>query len=163
MFDDSMQKKLLFHAFQVKFKLYINSVIALVTLKLSIGSNKLLKVYMKQFILSIGYRKNFKVKPKFDCHSHSKKFQWQIEDEAVQKEDEQLRAVAHMRCPETLLPSLVQASQRQGLGDTARPPAQCTPREGPARSSSLVTQHSEWWKKAKKLRVCHLNAFSPLI
>ena len=45
-----------------------------------------------------------------------------IKDEAVQKEDEQLRAVAHMRCPETLLPSLVQAPQRQGLGDTAHPP-----------------------------------------
>ena len=36
----------------------------------------------------------------------------QIEDEAAQREDEQLRAVAQMRCPETLLPPLVQASRR---------------------------------------------------
>ena len=58
--------------FKLKFKLYINSVIALVTLKLSIGSKKLPKFYMTQFLLSIGYRKIFKVKPEFDPHSYSK-------------------------------------------------------------------------------------------
>jgi len=55
----------------------------------------------------------------------------QIEDEAAQKEDE-LRAVAQMRCPETLLPPLVQASRRQMFEDTAHSPPQCTLREGPA-------------------------------
>ena len=67
-----MKKNYYFMHFKLKLKLYINSIIALVTLKLSIGSKKLPKFYMKQFILSIGYRKNFKVKPEFDRHSHSK-------------------------------------------------------------------------------------------
>ena len=50
--------------------IYINSIIALDTLKLSNGSPKLSKFYMKYFILSIGYRKNFKVKPRFNRHFH---------------------------------------------------------------------------------------------
>ena len=66
------EKNYYFMCFKLKYKLYINSVIALVTLKLSIGSKKLPKFYMKQFIFSFGYRKNFKVKPEFYCHSHSK-------------------------------------------------------------------------------------------
>ena len=36
------------------------------------------------------------------------------------------RAVAQFRYPETLLPSLVQASRWQGFGDTAHPSPQCT-------------------------------------
>ena len=52
--------------------IYINSIIALDTLKLSSGSKKLPKFYTKQYILSIGYRKIFEVKPKFDRHFHSK-------------------------------------------------------------------------------------------
>jgi len=52
--------------------IYINSIIALDTLKLSSGSKKLPKFYTKQYILSIGYRKFFEVKPKFDRHFHSK-------------------------------------------------------------------------------------------
>ena len=52
--------------------IYINSIIALDTLKLSSGSKKLPKFYTKQYILSIGYRNFFKVKPKFDRHFHSK-------------------------------------------------------------------------------------------
>jgi len=63
---------------------------------------------------------------------------------------EQLRAVAQLRCPETLLPSLVQASRWQGFGDTAHPSPQCTPREGPARSSSSMTQHSKRWKNGRE-------------
>ena len=50
----------------------MNSIIALDTLKLSNGSKKLPKFYTKQYILSIGYRKIFEVKPKFDRHFHSK-------------------------------------------------------------------------------------------
>ena len=73
----------------------------------------------------------------------------QIEDEAAQKEDE-LRAVAQMRCPETLLPLLVQASRRQGFEDIAHPSPQCTPREGPARFSSSTTQNSERWKNGRE-------------
>ena len=52
--------------------IYINSIIALDTLKLSSGSKKLPKFYTKQYIFSIGYRKFFEVKPKFDRHFHSK-------------------------------------------------------------------------------------------
>ena len=52
--------------------IYINSIIALDTLKLSSGSKKLPKFYTKQCILSIGYRKIFEVKSKFDRHFHSK-------------------------------------------------------------------------------------------
>ena len=52
--------------------IYINSIIALDTLKLSSSSKKLPKFYTKQYILSIGYRKFFEVKPKFDRHFHSK-------------------------------------------------------------------------------------------
>ena len=66
------EKNYYFMHFKLKYKLYINSVIALVTLKLSIGSKKLPKFYIKQFILSIGYRKNFKIKSEFDGHSRSK-------------------------------------------------------------------------------------------
>ena len=52
--------------------IYINSIITLDTLKLSSGSKKLPKFYTKQYILSIGYRNFFEVKPKFDRHFHSK-------------------------------------------------------------------------------------------
>ena len=52
--------------------IYINFIIALDTLKLSSGSKKLPKFYTKQYILSIGYRNFFEVKPKFDRHFHSK-------------------------------------------------------------------------------------------
>ena len=52
--------------------IYINSVIALDTLKLSNGFKKLPKFYTEQYILSIGYRKKFEVKRKFDRHFHSK-------------------------------------------------------------------------------------------
>ena len=52
--------------------IYINSIIALDTLKLSSGSKKLPKFYTKQYILSIGYKKFFEVKPKFDRHFYSK-------------------------------------------------------------------------------------------
>ena len=52
--------------------IYINSIIALDTLKLSSGSKKLPKFYTKQYILSIGYRKFFEVKPKFDRRFHFK-------------------------------------------------------------------------------------------
>ena len=75
----------------------------------------------------------------------------QIKDEAAQREDKQLRAVVQIRCPETFLPLLVQASWWQGLRDTAHPPPQCTPREGSARCSSSKAQHSGNVKNHKEL------------
>jgi hypothetical protein len=41
---------------------------------------------------------------------------------------EQLRAVAHMRCLQTLLPSLVWVSRWQRLEDTAHPSPRCMQR-----------------------------------
>ena len=52
--------------------IYINSIIALDTLKLSNGSKKLPKFYTKQYICLLAIEKNFKVKLKFDRHFHSK-------------------------------------------------------------------------------------------
>ena len=45
----------------------------------------------------------------------------QIVVEIAQNVVDRPRAVAQLRCPETLLPSLVQALRRQQLGDTAHP------------------------------------------
>ena len=62
----------LFYAIIDQNLIYINSIIALDTLKVSNGSKKLPKFYTKWFILSIGYRKNFEVKHKFDRRFHFK-------------------------------------------------------------------------------------------
>ena len=44
---------------------------------------------------------------------------------AAQNVVDQPRAVAQLRCPKTLLPSLVQASRWQEFRDTAHPSPQC--------------------------------------
>ena len=80
----------------------------------------------------------------------------QIVVEAAQNVVNQLRAVAQLCWPETLLPPLMQASRRQGIGVIAHPPPQCTPREGSARCSSSKAQHSGNVKNHKELN-CSLT------
>ena len=72
MFNFSTHIIALFYAIIDQNLIYINSIIALDTLKVSNGSKKLPKFYTKWFILSIGYRKFFEVKPKFDRRFHFK-------------------------------------------------------------------------------------------
>ena len=58
---------------------------------------------------------------------------------AAQNIVDQLRAVAQLRCLETLLPSLVQTSRWQRLRDTAHSPPQCTPRRRAGENQQLNT------------------------
>jgi len=57
----------------------------------------------------------------------------QIEDEAAQKEEGRRASSGRADAlPRNLIAPLVQASRRQGFGDTTHSPPQCMLREGPA-------------------------------
>ena len=84
----------------------------------------------------------------------------QIIVEAAQYVVNRSRSVAQLRYPETLLSSLVQASQGQRLRDSAHPSPRCMPRRRAAKiQPPNITTKFTRWKKERRGHGCFVSLF----